>query len=290
MKACNNIINNFLKQSYKFQSSCSKLKLFSKFNKFSNRSFTNKSKKSNPSDFEKCVENLHEILDSEQNYEKDNYKPINKLEKLSFCKNSGFVLFEEEYSPNLVLTKETVNYTLSIHFLAREPVNTESEEFPEEIDHASRLTELINNDEIDQLKLKERDSFKIRIKIINKSNKNKESSEKDQSTENLIENSSGFFFAGDYFNNTLNIDHMYSGDQVNEVHKNYYTIKEDFSKHYYGPTWSDMTVDVKNEIMKYLEDLGVTVELLEFIEIISQDKDQRLYMIWLEEVKKFFTI
>lgn len=303
-----NIKSNILKvinKKYNIYHNFHRIKLFGSNN--SNNKVDNKLNQNKfNSDFENYINKLHKILENEINFEKENYQPINKLEKLKFCKDSGFTIQEEAVSPEIKMVKETDKFFISVYFMAREPINADNDEFPDKIDEASRLTNLINIEEIDQLKLKEKDSFKIQIKILKKIHSNNSNSvdtndknnvitEKNQvkdtkeTNKNNFKYNSGFFFAGDYYNNILNIDHMYAGDEVNEMHDTYNNVKEDFSKYYYGPYWSEITVEVKNEIMSFLQELGITVELLEFIEVISQDKDQRLYMIWLEQVKKFFS-
>ena len=59
------------------------------------------------------------------------------------------------------------------------------------------------------------------------------------------------------------------------------------TKQYSGPDFSTIDERIQTAIIEYLEGFGIDENLGAFIEIMSLDKDQRLYMNWLAEVKNF---
>ena len=56
---------------------------------------------------------------------------------------------------------------------------------------------------------------------------------------------------------------------------------------YPGPEFNSLDERVQTGIMEYLEGFGVNEHMGAFIECMSLDKDQRLYMQWLKDVSKF---
>ena len=58
-------------------------------------------------------------------------------------------------------------------------------------------------------------------------------------------------------------------------------------KQYAGPDFSTLDERIQTALTEYLEGFGVTEHLGAFIECMSLDKDQRLYMDWLSNLKNF---
>ena len=58
-------------------------------------------------------------------------------------------------------------------------------------------------------------------------------------------------------------------------------------KSYAGPDFSTLDERIQTAITEYLEGFGVNEHLAAFVECMSLDKDQRLYMNWLADVKDF---
>lgn len=58
-------------------------------------------------------------------------------------------------------------------------------------------------------------------------------------------------------------------------------------KGYAGPDFSTLDERIQNAISEYLEGFGVNEHMSAFIECMSLDKDQRLYMAWLGNLKDF---
>jgi len=58
-------------------------------------------------------------------------------------------------------------------------------------------------------------------------------------------------------------------------------------KGYAGPDFSTLDERIQGSITEYLEGFGINEHLAAFVECMSLDKDQRLYMAWLSNLKDF---
>ena len=58
-------------------------------------------------------------------------------------------------------------------------------------------------------------------------------------------------------------------------------------KGYPGPDFSTLDERIQTSLTEYLEGFGVNEHLAAFVECMSLDKDQRLYMRWLAQLKDF---
>ena len=56
---------------------------------------------------------------------------------------------------------------------------------------------------------------------------------------------------------------------------------------YNGPDFTTLDERIQTSLTEYLEGFGVNEHLAAFVECMSLDKDQRLYMSWLASLKKF---
>ena len=56
---------------------------------------------------------------------------------------------------------------------------------------------------------------------------------------------------------------------------------------YNGPDFTTLDERMQTSLTEYLEGFGVNEHLAAFVECMSLDKDQRLYMSWLSSLKKF---
>ena len=56
---------------------------------------------------------------------------------------------------------------------------------------------------------------------------------------------------------------------------------------YNGPDFTTLDERIQTSMTEYLEGFGVNEHLAAFVECMSLDKDQRLYMQWLANLKKF---
>ena len=58
-------------------------------------------------------------------------------------------------------------------------------------------------------------------------------------------------------------------------------------KQYAGPDFSTLDERIQTSVTEYMEGFGVNEHLCAFVECMSLDKDQRLYMNWLSNLKDF---
>ena len=58
---------------------------------------------------------------------------------------------------------------------------------------------------------------------------------------------------------------------------------------YNGPDFTTLDERIQTSMTEYLEGYGVNEHLAAFVEVMSLDKDQRLYMRWLNSLKGFIT-
>ena len=58
---------------------------------------------------------------------------------------------------------------------------------------------------------------------------------------------------------------------------------------YAGPDFSTLDERIQTSLTEYLEGYGINEHLAAFVEVMSLDKDQRLYMQWLSNLKDFIS-
>ena len=83
------------------------------------------------------------------------------------------------------------------------------------------------------------------------------------------------------FNNVLVADDMQSVMKMQRFER---SLNE-----YNGPDFTTLDERIQTSMTEYLEGYGVNEHLAAFVECMSLDKDQRLYMRWLSSVKSFIT-
>ena len=83
------------------------------------------------------------------------------------------------------------------------------------------------------------------------------------------------------FNTILVTDQM---PKVKAMQKFERSIQE-----YNGPDFTTLDERIQTSLTEYLEGYGINEHLAAFVECMSLDKDQRLYMNWLNEVKAFIS-
>ena len=81
------------------------------------------------------------------------------------------------------------------------------------------------------------------------------------------------------FNTVLVTDHM---PKIKSMQKFERSIQE-----YNGPDFTTLDERIQTSLTEYLEGYGINEHLAAFVECMSLDKDQRLYMKWLTDVKGF---
>lgn len=58
-------------------------------------------------------------------------------------------------------------------------------------------------------------------------------------------------------------------------------------EYYTGPDFVSLDESIQKGLSSYMLDMGIDQQTTAFIEVMSIDKDQRLYMKWLQDVQKF---
>lgn len=83
----------------------------------------------------------------------------------------------------------------------------------------------------------------------------------------------------------INFNNVFMSEDVQaEKQKNRF---ERQLKGYAGPDFSTLDERIQTGLTEYLEGYGVNEHLSAFVECMSLDKDQRLYMAWLSNLKEF---
>jgi complement component 1 Q subcomponent-binding protein len=95
----------------------------------------------------------------------------------------------------------------------------------------------------------------------------------------------GLFVEAAIVNGSVEINSIQYSDNVNDLYEGYLNGKP--SDEYVGPDFETLDERLQTELRTYLENLGINDELASFIDVISVDKDQRLYSKWLNDVKNF---
>ena len=75
-------------------------------------------------------------------------------------------------------------------------------------------------------------------------------------------------------------------DDVSAAYENSY-LNQKVSEVYSGPEFSTLDERLQSEFSEFLASLGIDEELGSFMQVLSVDKDQRLYLKWLKNVQKF---
>jgi len=81
------------------------------------------------------------------------------------------------------------------------------------------------------------------------------------------------------FNNILVADDM---DQMKKMQRFERSLQL-----YNGPDFTTLDERIQTSLTEYLEGYGINEHLAAFVECMSLDKDQRLYMRWLSSLKNF---
>lgn len=236
-------------------------------------------------DIEKAIKNVKMTLSTELNYEKDSYTPLGQKELDRFLKENQFVYEEHENCRDLKLIKITDDYLITVYFKAKEPLH-EKDEMSMQLNNVVKNTDLKSKEDEDfdeeaeaiEAELND-DGFNLQIQILKriKSEDGK-----------IVTTSSGFFMLGSFADTSLKLYTLYSGDKADIMHKYLFEVNPQFSEEFIGPDFQHTDQSFQVDFMNFLLELGLTPQLYSLIEIISQDKDQRLYMKWLKEMNDFF--
>jgi complement component 1 Q subcomponent-binding protein len=74
----------------------------------------------------------------------------------------------------------------------------------------------------------------------------------------------------------------------NDIAKHKMIPRSELEDHVYlGPDFVSLDEDIQKGLSEYLINNGLDQPTVAFIEVMAMDKEQRLYMKWLQEVNKF---
>lgn len=202
----------------------------------------------------KAPDSLAKVMASELQFEKQRYNEFKEGEE--FLKQTGFSLVESPDSVEIKLMKNAGDKVVEIRYQASEPVNEKDEEETEEENKEKKEGE----DEKDNIKTVT--DFTVLVK-------NKDGS--------------GLIFDCTTQETDLNVYHVAYSKNVEEMLK---SIDRD-NKSYMGPSFENLDEKVQQSFVEYLESLGISDKLLAYIECSSIDKEQKMYMNWLNDIKEF---
>lgn len=83
------------------------------------------------------------------------------------------------------------------------------------------------------------------------------------------------------FNNVMVVENM---SQVMAMGRFERSMNE-----YNGPDFTTLDERIQTSMTEYLEGYGINEQLAAFVEVMSLDKDQRLYMRWLSRLQSFIS-
>ena len=196
---------------------------------------------------------LIQVFGKEQEFERDNYTEVS--EKSDFLNSYGYQYTEAADGVNLILTKKVGENTIEIYFKSRQPGDEE-------------------DNEVDQFQ-----------------EENNESDEEDISnwytdfTVYIIRNNNAMVFEWTSSDTELSIGQVIHTSDVEKFKK---IPQHDRSDHFYlGPDFASLSDDLQITLSQYLIDNGIDQKTVAFIEVMSLDKEQRLYLKWLQDVQNF---
>jgi complement component 1 Q subcomponent-binding protein len=83
-------------------------------------------------------------------------------------------------------------------------------------------------------------------------------------------------------NGELHINNIIYSDDLSGLDKELSSMSRSL---YRGPDFVTLEDELQDSLQKFLHDLGIDEDMATFIENYSLDKDQRLYMDWLKNMK-----
>lgn len=97
---------------------------------------------------------------------------------------------------------------------------------------------------------------------------------------------SGLLVTGSTIDNSYEFQKIEFSEDVDNLFNHFITQKP--VETYTGPDFNSLDERLQSEFNDFLSSMGINEELAAFINVLAQDKDQRLYKKWLESVNKFF--
>ncbi len=195
---------------------------------------------------------LGKALDKEIKYENDNYTQLEDIE--TFLNESGFKFSEVEGGIEMVLTKQVGDKKIEVHFEARQPTPEEGEQEQEQ--QAPEEEQGMSENYCD-----------FTIIITDAAGKK------------------GLIVEATSMDTEVNYNSVMVTDDV-AAHRALHRFERQM-RVYAGPDFTTLDERIQSSLTEYLEGFGVNEHLCAFVECMSLDKDQRLYMRWLSSLKEF---
>ncbi len=76
-------------------------------------------------------------------------------------------------------------------------------------------------------------------------------------------------------------------EDVNSLYNDY--INQKTVDIYTGPAFNSLDERLQSELTDFLTSIGINEDLMAFMNVMSVDKDQRLYLKWLKNVQNFLS-
>lgn len=197
---------------------------------------------------------LNRALEKEIKYENENYSQLEDIE--TFLNESGFTFDEESDGIFMTLKKQVGNKVIEVNFEARQPI-PDDQQFSDE-----------ENQGEDEEGGPETENYCDFTIFITDSGDGK-----------------GLVVEGTTVDTEINYNSVQVSNDVGEVKKLHRLERQ--IKQYAGPDFSTLDERIQTALTEYLEGFGVNEHLGAFVECMSLDKDQRLYMNWLTNLKNF---
>lgn len=209
------------------------------------------------SDVEKAEKKLTKILTSEIEYEEDNYAEDQSIRQ--YLQSNKWVLEDKPDSNLLVLKKVSGNSVIQIYFTSKSP-NYEDEQDDQEKEPQEEKQEGFDHGN------GEFTDFNIYV------TQGKKTMALECTT-----------VGGEIEVNSCNVV-----DDIN-VHRMMTPFGMAAVESYKGPEFGTLDESLQDAVFQLLKSHGVNPELADLIEHLALDKEQRLYMSWLKQVKNFIT-
>eukprot|EP00344_Euplotes_crassus_P012153 CAMPEP_0197004820 /NCGR_PEP_ID=MMETSP1380-20130617/25823_1 /TAXON_ID=5936 /ORGANISM="Euplotes crassus, Strain CT5" /LENGTH=235 /DNA_ID=CAMNT_0042423747 /DNA_START=50 /DNA_END=757 /DNA_ORIENTATION=+ len=195
---------------------------------------------------------LAKILDKELQYEQDNYAELE--DTAAFLDESGFEFFEDEDGLNCYLRKEVDGRNIEVQFQARQPPldhEDQEEEIPEEM----------------QDYYNEADTCDFNVFIYRNGSED------------------GLVFDCTTAETEITITNIMHTNEISKM-RDMHRYERSFN-YYNGPEFSSLDERLQAGLSEFLQGHGINEHLAAFVEVMSIDKDNRLYINWLEDMKAF---
>lgn len=199
---------------------------------------------------EKASQKLNKALDSDIQYENEHYTQLEDIE--TFLNDSGFKFQESDDALTMTLVKEVGDKKVEVVFDARQPLPDDMPEQEGEEEDEPGHTENYCD-------------FTV---FISDSGSKK-----------------GLVVDATSMDTEIAFNSVLTADDITKA-KNMPKFERSLNE-YNGPDFSTLDERIQTGLTEYLEGFGINEHLAAFVECMSLDKDQRLYMRWLNKLKGF---